>query len=166
MTNNDKAITTILTILAVLGLLAFVGTVRADDTGINLARCLRAETDTYSGDWAGMAWVLRKRAYQKGVTLNEMVLDYCSVFDRRSRAYYGSRSEKIRTSTFDVPLHGREREWKLLERFVRRFLGGVVTDPCPEAEHFGNAGDVGRKALVEVCLELGKRGNKFYKVKR
>lgn len=137
-----------------------------DNTAINLGRCLRAETNTYSNDWAPMAWVLRKRAYQKGVTLNEMVLQYCAVFDKRSYAYYRDRSKKIRESTFQAPKYGTEKEWKVLSRFVASFLRGTVGDPCPEAEHFGNEGDVAGKSLVEVCPELGKRGNKFYKVKR
>lgn len=140
---------------------------RGDDvTAINLARCLRAETNTYSKDWPVMAWVLKKRAMRKGITLNEMVLQYCAVFDRRSYAYYRARSAKIRTSTFQDPKYGTAKEWRALARFVAAFLKGRVADPCPEAEHFGNEGDVGAKSLVEVCPELGKRGNKFYKVVR
>jgi hypothetical protein len=142
-----------------------------DHTALHLAQCLRAETDSYSGhnqtEWAATAWVLRKRAYQKGVSLDEMVLLYCALFDRRSARYYGLRSENIRQSTFKDPKHGRKKHWQKLERFVLRFLRGVVPDPCPEADHFGNESDVqGKTNMIEVCPELGKRGNKFYKVVR
>jgi hypothetical protein len=159
----------ILLTLAVVYLYAFVS--RADDdTGINLARCLRAETDAYSGkgnaEWAAHAWVLRKRAFTKGVTLNDMVLQYCAVFDRRSKAYYRKRSKDIRLSRFGKPLHGKARDWAKLRTFVGAFLAGTIADPCPEAEHFGSKSDVKNKALQEVCPELNGRGNTFYKVVR
>jgi hypothetical protein len=159
----------ILLTIAVIYLYCFVS--RADDdTGINLARCLRAETDKYSGkgdaEWAATAWVLRKRAFTKGVTLNDMVLQYCAVFDRRSAAYYRKRSKDIRLSRFDEPLHGKARDWAKLRTFVGAFLAGTIADPCPEAEHFGAKSDVKNKALQEVCPELNGRGNTFYKVVR
>jgi hypothetical protein len=110
--------------------------------------------------------VLRKRAFTKGVTLNDMVLQYCAVFDRRAKAYYRKRSKDIRSSTFDEPLHGKVQHWTRVRAFVDAFLAGTVADPCPEAEHFGAKSDVKNKALQEVCPELNGRGNTFYKVVR
>ena len=140
-----------------------------DKTALHLAQCLRSETDKYHGpgnvEWAAHAWVLRKRAVQKGVSLNEMVLQYCAIFDKRSPAYYGQRANAIRRSSFSRPLHGKKAEWVLLRKFVWNFLlGDVIKDPCPSAMHFGTESDVGGKALVEVCKWLGKRGNKFFRV--
>jgi hypothetical protein len=142
-----------------------------DKTALHLAQCLRAETNTYSGqhdrEWAAMSWVLRKRAYQKGVSLNAMVQSYCSVFESRSARYNRLRGKDIRASTFDDPKHGTKKEWQRLKDFVERFMAGIVPDPCWQANHFGNENDVrGKTTLVEVCPWLGKRGNKFYKVKR
>jgi hypothetical protein len=136
-----------------------------DNTAINLARCMRSETDSYSGhnntEWAAMSWVLYKRAFQKGVTFNTMILQYCAVFRRCS-----IRANAIRASTFAKPKHGTKKQWAKLKRFTTKFMNGLYPDPCSHADHFGNESDVKGKALVEVCPWLGERGNKFYRVKR
>ncbi len=152
--------------------LMYLTAARGDDTtALNLARCMRAETDSYSGEnnqeWAAMAHVLRKRAKQSKRTLNKTILAYCAVFDRRGAAYYQPRSKAIRASTFEAPLHGRPAEWQKLREFSQAFMGGRIADPCPEAMHFGADYDVGPdSSLVEVCHHLGERGNKFFRVRQ
>jgi hypothetical protein len=149
---------------------ALVNKCRAQDpTALNLARCLRAEVDNYSGyrnaEWSAHAWVLKKRARAEGSTLNEMVLRYCAVHNRGAKESYKPRSKRIRRSTFQAPLHGTTAEWAELKRFVDAFIRGKIPDPCPRAIHFGNADDVKDKPqMVEVCKWLGRRGNKFFKV--
>jgi hypothetical protein len=166
-----------LLVCAVVAMYMFADTAqgRAEDadTQLNLARCLMAETSGYSGknnsEWAAMAWVLQKRSdqmsrrFKRHVSLDDTVQKYCAVFDRWSRYYTGQRAIDIRRSTFDIPHHGKLKTWNRLEAFTARFVAGTVGDPCPEAEHFGNENDVkGRPIYIEVCRELGQRGNKFY----
>ncbi len=140
-----------------------------DKTALHLAQCLLAEESGKSSQakLAAHAWVLRKRAEQNGVSLDDMVIEYCAVFDVRAKAYYSRRARAIRASSIDHPPAGfSTRVWSRVVGFSRHFLAGQVMDPCPAAMHFGNADDVGDKPLAEVCKWLGKRGNKLYKVKK
>ena len=162
---------TILIGILAIGVLVHMCTWHAhgeDKTALHLAQCLMAEESGKSSEakLAAHAWVLRKRAAQKGVSLDDMVIQYCAVFDIRAKAYYSRRARAIRASGSE-PMVGRQatRMEKLLH-FARRFLTGQVKDPCPAAMHFGNADDVGDKPLVEVCKWLGRKGNKLYKVKK
>ena len=165
----NRTIELILMVLAML-FMYYTAAKGQDNTALHLAQCMRAETDTYHGyqdrEWAAMSWVLYKRSFQKGVSFNDMILQYCAVFDNRSHHYYGVRARAIRASTFDKPKHGTKKDWAKLKAFTTKFMNGLYPDPCSHADHFGNEGDVKGKALVEVCRWLGKRGNKFYRVKR
>jgi hypothetical protein len=175
----NKILTIILLVGCVITLYMFVDTAQGRsvdaDAQLNLARCLIAETSGYSGknnnEWAAMSWVLRKRQFQmskryrREFTLDETILRYCAVFNPGSRYHYGQRAVDIRRSTFDSPHHGKLKVWTKLQAFTARFMAGTVGDPCSEAQHFGNHEDVkGKTSYVEVCPELGKRGNKYYKI--
>ena len=141
-----------------------------DKTKLHLAQCLMAETSGYSGykntEWAAHAWVLKKRKIKRGVSLDVSITEYCAVFDKRGYTFYKSRSKKIRATTMENIFFGSQKRWAALFAWVDIFLQGKVKDPCPAAMHFGTDSDVGEKPLIEVCHWLGKRGNKFYRVKR
>lgn len=166
MTTHSK-ICTVITLLVTLAFLyAFVEQCKAQDqTALLLAQCLRAEADTYYPDYAPIAHVLKKRAEQRGVSLRVMILDYCAVFDKRSVQHYRRRARAILASTVTSPKHGTKKEWMMLYEFVAHFVDGLIPDPCPKAMHWGGKIDVVWPGLIEVCPELGKRGNRFYRVR-
>lgn len=144
--------------------------VRADDTALNLVRCLRAECDdcTRPDEKEGIAWVLRKRQKQKakvreGWSLNSQILAYCALFDRRSSRHNSPRSKAIRASTFDAPQHGTRpkdgRWWKRMRWWALSFLAGKIPDPFPMANHWGGRSD----RIPPSWRVIAQRANTFYR---
>lgn len=107
-------------------------------SSLDLGICLRAERDSYNAEeYAALSYCLLKtwrvRNRVRGWTMDETIRNYCAVFKKTDRRYYGKRPDRIRRSTWVKPLHRpkSDPDWTKLRRFVTRFQKKEVADPCP-----------------------------------
>jgi hypothetical protein len=152
-----------------------------DPTALHLAQCIRAECDECNNEYEKetMAHILVKRMVQynnnkynkikkQSINLDTMILSYCSVFDRRAKAYYGARSTAIRKSTFAKGGHGSLKWWRYMKAWTHNFLEGRIDDPYPLAMHFNGLMDIHRvpSNWIEITrFKHGKRANIIYRYK-
>lgn len=126
-----------------------------DLTALHLTQCIRAECGAcsdYMDEKAAIAHVLHKRREMynfkgdKFRTLDQQIIQYCSLFDTDSKYYKKKKRVDIRNSTFDNPLHGGQRWWSRMERWSKRFVENPysVRDPHPTAWHWGGPADAKR----------------------
>lgn len=127
----------------------------------NLGRCIHAEAQTRRSDWAPMAWVLVKlwvtTRRTQGWTINDQITRYCGMFKNK-----GKRPTAIRASTWDNPVHGKQREWDTIRTFVEEFAAGNVGDPLPLADHWNGINDEPRPNWDMICTEP-LTANNFYR---
>lgn len=134
-----------------------------DRSRLDLARCVRAESDYFKRDWPLLAWCLVKqwRSQPYGRTIGGQIRAHCAVFDRGNRRYYERRQKQIRASTWENPLHGTREQWRELEVFVDSFTAGAIPDDCPKCRWW--AGHVDHVAENWICPigPVAGRGNRF-----
>lgn len=146
--------------------------VKADNTALHLTQCIISECDQcskYPQEKRAMAFVLVKRARQyrkntgKSLSLDDQILSYCAVFDKRSHRYYSARAKNIRESNFDKPLHGKKKLWRKLELWSKRFIKNPTSfkDPTPKAMNWGGDMDTER-ALRAGWILVARYTNNFW----
>jgi hypothetical protein len=120
-----------------------------EESKLNLGRCLHAEAQTHRADWAPMAWRLTNlwvtTRRTQGWTINEQIKRYCGMFKNK-----GKRPAAIRASTWDNPVHGKQREWDTIHTFVEDFTAGNIEDPLPLADHWAGPNDPARPNWEEI----------------
>ena len=148
--------------------------VRADDrwpawtaeAKLDLSKAILAESnfrDEQEG--AAIAWVLTKRwrRLSADTPISQMIRNYCALWEPQSYQYYSERSTSIRAATLQSPPgRGYSRRWKALTAFVERFAGRQITDPCPEAMHWGSEDDRKRVPDWKVVCVFGKSPRRQY----
>lgn len=124
-----------------------------EKTELHLVQCVIAECDScinYPEEPAAIMHVQLKLMNRYNAnprnkvkrTLDDQVVAFCAVFDKRSKHYYGRRAERIRQSTFRKPLHLKKPVWKKMRYLARLFLAGHLPDPATMAMDYGGDMDV------------------------
>jgi len=130
---------------------------------LDLAKCIRAESDNFKRDWPLLAWCLVKqwRGQPFGRTISGQIRAHCAVFDRGNKRYYNDRQKQIRGSTWENPLHGTREDWKELRGFVSDFTAGKIPDECPVCMWWQGRTDRAFPNWVCPVDRVNGRGNRF-----
>jgi len=136
-------------------------------TALALVQCLRAECDECDRnpeEPAAIAWVLKKTAKVRGVSLHKQITGYCALFNR-----HNDRARAIVASTFEEPKNGSKQWWLEMRIWARLFLLGQIPDPLEKACHWGGGTDVyrmkGRRLVGSYCNRRNKKCNHFWSKK-
>lgn len=174
-----EIVSIIVVFVAVIGLLLFAdcdNPARADqswptwdeESTLALGVCVMAECDFNSEEEASaIGHVLVKRwRMKKGTrTIEQITKSYCALWDKRSRFYYGTRSTRIRHSTWERSSHADPSKWRSLKKWATRFQNRKLSDPCPIAINWGGRND--RIPPTWTCpCKFNERGNRFCYVQR
>lgn len=121
-----------------------------------LARIVVAEADGSESDWAAILWTLNHRLERYGDTPERTMLYSTTV---RSNA---ERPKGIH----QVDLQSAPRKNQLLKAlgYVRTWINGGISDPCPDSLHWHGIGD-SRPGWFEL-ISCGPTRNSFGKVRR
>lgn len=152
--------------------IATAGRIANDDaTVLVLAMAMVAEANWDAPeDHAAIAHVLLKRATQRGITLQQQAIEYCSAFrvdTARTRWVLGLRLDAQKPDAWPVRYSWTAHvdRWMTVIDLARRFVAdpSSVPNPCPSARHFGGSMDAQKAGTVPARCSV-RTANTFYAV--
>ena len=128
-------------------------------TRLTLAQVMVGEADWHEPDHIAIAWVLRKRwqraRQRSGVSFQSFMQRYSSTMKVDTE-----RARWVRALPWGELEGPHKQRWSKVMALANAWGAGKVSDPCPDAEHWG--GTMDRPGKTWEPISCGMTKNIFY----